>query len=571
MAVMREGENMAEGRLTPRRGQRPAWRIIVLSVVMVLVAAACGNGDDTTTTTSGGTSGGGETTTTSGAPEVPDEVVIAAAGPVLSINPDGPGQNNLPSVQAFFALYDGLTNFAIPKDRAELQAKLQDGNAGLAENVLAENIDVSDDGTLTTITLRQGVISNWGNEMTAEDVRWSLEKTMTAGATGAFWLLLGGLTSIDQVEIVDDYTLTINTPEPDDRLLPGLGAGWTPVYDSTKILEHATGDDPFGNEWLNQNHAGFGPYEVVEFGPGGEEVILEARDDYWGDQPALKRVIQRSVPDVNSRLQLLLSGTAAFSNELTTLGLQQAEEAPNVEVTNMPTTTGAFLVLTMEEPWNDPAIRQAIAQAIPYQDIADTVFQGEAALWDSFLIPPIPGYTNEFFPGTDVDAARAVLEGVDQPLTLAYADGLAVDEEIAIFVQSSLQQAGLDVQLDKQPRAQFDQDKYGRSGALEFLVDVIDTPGYFDAGYYGFLYATPDGFTNFMGFQSDEIDGLLPQLADPATFDQAVVDLQRVAFEQYPIFPIAWTGLDYAHADYLELNKGVTGNGLLRIQDFVAG
>lgn len=564
------------------------FKFLALILALGLVAVACGEDEQTPTspegseTASGDTSLGETTSTTppeedptqtsSEASVVPDEVIVAAAGPVLSINPDGPGQNNLPSVQMFFALYDGLTNFAIPQDPAELEAQLQEGNAGLAEPLLAENIDVSADGTTTTFTLRRGVISNWGNEMTAEDVRWSIEKTLSAGATGQFWLLLGGLTSIDQVEVIDDYTVVLNTPEPDDRLLPGLGSGWVPVYDSTEVLTHATDDDPFGDEWLNQNHAGFGPYELVSFGPGGEQVTIQARDDYWGSQPALARVVQRSVPDVNSRLQLLLSGTAALSNELSSRGIQEAEAADNVEVTNMPTTTGAYLVLTNnEEPWNDPEVRQAIAMAIPYADINDAVFEGTATIWDSLVIPPVPGYTNEFFPGTDLEAARAVLESIDTPLRLSYAEGLAVDEEIAIFVQSSLQQAGLEVQLDKQPRAQFDQDKYGNTGAIDFLVDVIDTPGYFDAAYYAFLFATPDGFTNFMGFQSDEIDALLPQLADPETFDAAAVELQQVAAEQYPIFPIAWTGLDYAHADYLDLDKGVTGNGLLRLQDFTAG
>lgn len=501
---------------------------------------------------------------------VPDEVVLALAGPVLAINPDGPGQNNLPSVGIFFATYDSLTNWEIPADREALYASLQGGNSGQAQPELAESWEISDDGSVYTFHLREGVMSDAGNEMTAADVHWSLEKAMAAGATGAFWLLVAGLTSIDQVEIIDDYTIRISGLVG-DKLLPSLGTGWLAIYDSTYLQEnHATDEDPYANEWLNQNVAGFGPYRVLEFGPGGDEMVLEARENYWGAQPALKRVIQRSVPDANSRLQLLLAGDVAFAAELTTLGVEQAKATDGVAVTRIFTTTGAFLALTYEPPFDDPAVRAAIAQAIPYQDIIDVVFQGDAVLWDSILIPPVPGYTNEFFRGYDVEAAGAVLSGVDAPLTLAYADGLPLDEEIAILVQNSFREAGFDLSIEKQPRATFDGRKYGRTGELQFFVDVLDTPAYYDANYYGFIYGGVGGFLNWFGYANDELNAALEAVIHPATMQEAALTIQRIYAEDYPIHPIAWTGLDYAHADFLTLPRALTGNGLVRIQDFEA-
>lgn len=504
------------------------------------------------------------------APAVPEEVVLVLAGPVLAINPDGPGQNNLPSVGIFFATYDSLTNWEIPADRDALYASLEGGNAGQAQPELAESWEISDDGSVYTFHLRQGVMSDAGNEMTAADVHWSLEKAMAAGTTGAFWLLVAGLTSIDQVEIIDDYTIRISGLVG-DKLLPSLGTGWLAIYDSAYLLEnHATEEDPYANEWLNQNVAGFGPYRVLEFGPGGDEMVLEARENYWGPQPALQRVIQRSVPDANSRLQLLLAGDVAFAAELTTLGVEQAKATDGVAVTRIFTTTGAFLALTYDPPFNDPAVRAAIAQAIPYQDIIDVVFQGDAVLWDSILIPPVPGYTNEFFRGYDIEAAGAVLSGIDAPLTLAYADGLPLDEEIAILVQNSFREAGFDLNIEKQPRATFDGRKYGRTGELQFFVDVLDTPAYYDANYYGFIYAGPGGFLNWFGYNNDELNAALEAVINPATMAEAALTIQRIYAEDYPIHPIAWTGLDYAHADFLTLPRALTGNGLVRIQDFEA-
>jgi peptide/nickel transport system substrate-binding protein len=501
---------------------------------------------------------------------VPDEVVFALAGPVLAINPDGPGQNNLPSVGIFFSTYDGLTEWKVPSNAEDLFAVLEQGNAAQAFPALAESWDISDDGSVYTFHLREGVMSDFGNEMTAEDVRWSLEKSMSGFTTGAFWISLGGLKSIDQVEVVDDYTVRISGLFG-DKLLPALGSGWLAIYDSAEVQKYATEEDPYANEWLNQNAAGYGPYRVESFGPGGDEVILEARENYWDyDNIALKRVIQRSVPDANSRLQLLLSGDVAFAAELTSLGVEQAKDTDGVSVTRIPTTTGAFLALYYEPPFDDPAVRAAIAQAIPYDDIIDVVFQGDATLWDSVLIPPIPGYTNEFFRGTDIAAASAVLSELDVPLTLAYADGLPLDEEIAILVQSSFREAGFDLNIEKQPRAQFDGRKYGRTGELQFFVDLIDAPAFFDAHYFAFLFGGVGGFTNWFGYESPELEAGLAAILDPATTAEGIVEVQRVFARDYPIHPIAWTGLDYAHADYLDLPSVVTGNGLVRMQDFVA-
>ena len=501
---------------------------------------------------------------------IPDEPVIAMSGPVLAINPDGPGQNNLPSVQIFFATYDSLTNWAIPSDGDALTASLAGGNAGQAEPQLAESWDVSGDGTVYTFHLHEGVMSDAGNEMNAEDVKWSLEKAMASAATGAFWGFVGGLLGPDQIVIIDDYTVEITLMGPEDKFLPILGTGWLVIYDSIEVKSHATDEDPWAQEWLNQNSAGYGPYRVVEFGPGGEEVTLEARENYWGEQPTIQKVIQRSAPDAGARLQLLLSGDAVYSGELTTQGLEKAEETDGLTVTRIPTTTGTFLALTFAPPFDDLAVRAAIAQAIPYDDIIDVVFGGKAELWDSILAPVVPGYDNRFFRGYDLDAAASVLGDLDADLTLAYAEGLPVDEEVAILVQSSMKQAGFDLKLNKMPRAQFDGDKYGRTGNVQFFVDAIDAPAFFDAGYYTSIYGASTGFLNWFGYDpSTGLDAAMAGLLDPATRDQALLDAQEIYSVDYPIHPIAWTGLKYAHSSCLEIPKAVTGNGLINIQDFV--
>ena len=101
-------------------------------------------------------------------------------------------------------------------------------------------------------------------------------------------------------------------------------------------------------------------------------------------------------------------------------------------------------------------------------------------------------------------------------------------------------------------------------------MDVIDTPAYYDANYYGFIYGGVGGFLNWFGYANDELNAALEAVINPATMEEAARTIQRIYAEDYPIHPIAWTGLDYAHADSITLPRALTGNGLVRIQDFEA-
>ncbi|MGI9657887.1 MAG: ABC transporter substrate-binding protein [Gaiellaceae bacterium] len=506
---------------------------------------------------------------------LPDPLIIAFNGPVTAINPDGPGQNNLPSVQAWFPCYDSVTDYQWPVDLAELESTLASGGpAALAQPGLAESWEVSDDGMEWTFTLRSGVVSPVGNPLTSEDVRWSMEKGLTAMGTAWFILaLIGGFGSIDQFEVIDELTFKITQAAPEDRILLSMGWGWPVVYDSVLASENATDDDPFANEWLNQNTAGFGAYSISGIGDGSE-VTLVANPNYWGDPPETSTIIQRAVDSGAGRLQLLLTGEAHYSAELTPLQLEEVEAADGLTVTHIDETTTAFLVLTQEPPWNDPTVRQAIARALPYDDIIQGVFRGRAQPYRSITVPFVPGHTEEFWVyDTDVEAARAVLEGMPA-LTLAYAEGLPIDEQIALVTQTALGDAGLEVNLDKQPRAPFDARKYGRTGELEFFVDNLDTAGIPAADYFFLINGGPDGLANFFNFENERLQEIIlngeARSPDAAVRDAAIREGQEIFMMYLPIIPIAWTGKDHPHIDTMQIPVGHTANALLHWSDFTA-
>ena len=500
--------------------------------------------------------------TTTQPPAPPEPLVFAMSGPAQGVNSDGAGTNDFPSFIAWYACYDNLCDFKLPSNVDDLKAVMQAGYQPVPQ--LAESWDVSADGTTYTFHLRQGVMSHFGNEMTSEDVLFSIEKPLTAGATNGFILgfIGGGLTSIDQVTAVDDYTVEIALPAPSTRLPLALGWGRIVIYDSTEVKAHATDDDPFANEWLNQNVAGFGPYALTSFGSAGRELILEARDDYWGDPPDIKTVIQRGVEEAGNRLQLLITEDIHYAQNLDPLQLDEVDSYDHLATTRVADNAFAMMGITYEPPWGSNDVRGAIAKAIPYDAIVSQIYRGRAQRQRSILLPFAEGYTEEFWQyDTDMDAATTVLSGVGETLTISYSEGFPVHEQLAIAIQGALRQAGLDIELQKLVSQDFNPQFL--SGGLQAYVSDRLFPALPDPDFFMAIYGgTSGGFLNAYKYANADVDAAINTITtDPAGRAAAIKEGQRHLVRDLLFIPLAYLGTVHAHNASIEIPYIRTGNG----------
>ena len=500
------------------------------------------------------------------APIIPEPLVVTTTGPIVGLDNNGPAGNDTPSHQAHAALYDNLMFFRWPNTVEASAAALAEGETSLADHALAESHEVSDDGLAYTFTLRQGLLSDFGNELTAEDVVWSFQKTFAAGTTPAFInAFIGGIPGPDAVQAVGTHRVQFTLPAPQPRILITNGwlSGGQHIYDSTEAQKHATEEDPYAFDWLDKNGAGFGPYRIIELGAGGEEITYEAREEYWGGPQIANRVVQQSIPEAGSRAQLVITGDAHHAPALTPLQLEDVEASDNATVTHVDNSTSIMLTLTQQPPWGDPAIRQAMARAIPYNDILEAVYRGRAKPWLSILQPFVAGYTDEFWNyETDLEAARSVLANADlPPITLAYSEGFPADEQVGLIVQAALNEAGMEVELDKQPASVFAPARFTQGNP--FAVDGILTPGVAAADYYFLLYGTANGFFNLHKYNNPEFEQVYVNSlsTDAATKSAAIRRGQEILMHDLVVIPIAWTGKNEAHADFLELPYTHTANG----------
>jgi len=497
----------------------------------------------------------------------------AAAAPTLTIASSGAWQGfdplnlayiaNGPSMELLSACAGTLVQVFLPPSLAAAQKAAAAGKLN-GTPALAKSWTVSPDGTTYTFHLQPNAMSGYGNPLVAEDVIWSIERYLSVPTSvTAFLLGLGLITTTSQVTQVDTKTVQIKLPSaPPAYFLPVLGLVWLSIYDSTEVKTHATTSDPYAGTWLTTNIAGHGKYKL-ESVVTNQSAVLVPNPGFYGAKSKYAKVVQEGVNDQSGRLQLLLTGSAQYAEELTALQLQQVKKNKSDAVTAFTSTRVAFLVLDNKTaPFDTVEVRQGIAMAIPYQEILTSVYKGFALPWKSAFIPWLQGSSDKYWKyNTNPKAAAKALASVKgMSITLTYVEGFGSGQLIAILVQQALNNAGLNCQLQGLLRAEADKLKV--TFQIPFFVDDSDSPAVPHPLYnLQYLYTTT-AFQNMARYSNSQIDALTAQLekipAKNLAAQNKVIDkCNKILMNDLPYIPIAYTGTFGAEAKTV---GGVGGN-----------
>src|SRR5882762_5011104 len=167
---------------------------------------------------------------------------------VNTLDPNIPGSTR----EAFavsLSTYDRLVSFG----RKQLNGKWV-FDLGKITGELAESYEVSPDGLKMTFRLRKDAKFQDGSPVTAEDVKWSLDRVVTAPVLGKAQLLTGSMTSADQFKVIDPLTFEVTLLKPDKLALPNLATVYPIIFNSKVAKEHATADDPWALAWRSEEH-----------------------------------------------------------------------------------------------------------------------------------------------------------------------------------------------------------------------------------------------------------------------------------------------------------------------------
>lgn len=389
-----------------------------------------------------------------------------------------------------------------------------DANAAKMVGGVVKSWTIAPDGKSITMNLRQGVKSNYGNELTTADVEWTVKRNIFYKNLGAGFAF--GQAAIDPanpITVLGKYTFRFNLTLHSPLLEKILAFHWEAPFDSVEAKKHATDSDPWAATWIATHSASFGPYYLTSYQPG-VSATLQANPNYYGTKPAIKRIVMRVIPDPGNRQQLLQSGSVQLVPDLPRVQLTKLKTDKRVAVNFARSSRMLFLYGNVKfKPFDNPLVRQALAYAVPYDEIMKTAYQGTGTQGHGPISPLLQFHRADLWKyTTDVAKAKALLtragypNGFDVTLQFSLSNPGPENAQVAILVQAALKNVGINVKLDQATSdAAYFADMlakkipFGMGGTAPFVPDA----GY-QLGNIGTTTA-PSGFSAFSLKEFDEL------------------------------------------------------------------
>lgn len=442
------------------------------------------------------------------------ELVVALPNDPTSLFP--PRGADITARNAAFPLYNSLV--ALTPD-----------NELIAE--LATSWDVSEDGTVYSFTLREGVTFHNGEVFNADSVvaTW----TFSADPSNDY---AQDYAQVVEVEVIDEYNVRMITAAPNPIFLTQVANGWAmlpPAY----LAE-------VGIEGFEAAPVGTGPFRFVER-VAGDRIVMEANPDYWQEGlPRVERLVFRIIPDATTRLAAIQTGEVDIVNRLSADLATVLEMNPDVQIITYPNDRVYYVAFKnvgngVGTPLEDVRVRRAFNLAVNRQGIIDAIFGGQAALVSGFVMSTNLGFDESIEPFPfDPDAARELLAEA------GYADGFAISmgcptdaylniNEVCLAIQRDLGRVGIDVTVEfKTSNSFWSQPQYGAVGPM--YVDSWSTNlGEAINRLQGALI--PGNY--YTGWEDENLANLIRQIESTVDRDERAalyVELQRVMFDDPP-------------------------------------
>lgn len=320
--------------------------------------------------------------------------------------------------------------------------------------VAAKSWTVSEDGKTFTFKMREGVKFASGNPMTAEDAAFSLQRAIILDKSPAFILTQFGFTKEnvkEKIRATDATTLVIETDKAyaPTFVLYCLTATISSVVDKKLVLEHEK-DGDLGSAWLRTNYAGGGPFKLVKW-KANESLTLERNDNYYGDKPAMKRVVIRYIPESGTQRVLLEKGDIDMARNLGADDIAGIKNNAGIKVEQGVKGAIYYLGLSQKNPnLAKPEVRQALKYLVDYKGIVNTILAGQATIHQAFLPKGFLGALEDKPFSLNVAKAKELLAKAGLP------DGFTVTMDtrntspimdMAQAIQGTFAQAGVKLEI----------------------------------------------------------------------------------------------------------------------------
>ena len=418
---------------------------------------------------------------------------------------------------------------------------------------IIEKCEMQPDGLRAVYHLRKGVISPWGNEFTADDVLWRIERGKATQAINNFleFLLSMPGQTIDPPESggytkIDDYTVELTSSRPMPLACKGLTNYYNAWLDSTEIMSHATEDDPWGDKWVATNGGGFGGYRVTEWS-AGKRVVMEANEDYWRGAPEIKRIIYLVVPESANRVALLKQGKVHMAEGLSPDEIVSLADDPNARGVAVRGNQSMWMMINNTlPPYDNVKVRQAMNHLINQEAIIRDIYHGMMNAWQGVMPSTYPGYESHLKYDFNPEKAKALLAEAGYPdgfdAELSFDAAVAAMESIGVLLQSDFKKAGINLSLRKLPTAANSDNVMSKQGSLALWTDMPIQP---DINYALKLVWPTNALVNYHNFSDAKVDQVLQDgqgVVDPDGRIAAHAGIQEYIHD---LAPLGWIGEHY--------------------------
>ncbi|NIN63215.1 MAG: hypothetical protein GTO63_00570 [Anaerolineae bacterium] len=401
-----------------------------------------------------------------------------------------------------------------------------DPDYNLVPGALAEGWEVSDDGTLITFYLKEGVTFHDGSDFNAGVVKWNIEEHQKEGKVVGYMY-----NPITEVEIIDDYTVAFHYDAPFPAQFYYLSGAWGLIMSQEQY-------ERLGPDEYASNPSGTGPFMLEEWVFNEYFTLVKNPDYNWAAEwtghegPAnVDKIIYRIIPEDATRLIELEAGDTHLVSEAPWREIATYQDDPDYQVIESPDATIWFIGMHVDAPIvADLRTRQAIGHAIDRDLIQETLYVGLGRATGTYLAGELPadqGVTAPLYDpaaaadlfaeagwvmGDDGVLVAETVEGVDAGTRFEVDYWTYNDDEarrLAEATQSMLAEVGIKANIVPMDKPTYDTqlEAYGEfleAGGHSIILrrytwDGLDILPWFHDSYY-----LP--YPNYLGVNDPELD-----------------------------------------------------------------
>ena len=445
--------------------------------------------------------------------QVKDTIIVAQGSDPKTL--DTHATNDQPSSRVSGQIYSRLVE--VDKDMNIVP--------GLAESWEQEN------DNSTVFNLRRGVAFHNGEELTASDIKFTLERMIASPTVGH---MVGAIGSVD---VIDDYTVRINTDEPFGPLLYHLTHTASSIMNEKAVM--AAGDS------YGQNPVGTGPYKFVEW-TIGDSVTMKAFDDYYGGKQEVPNAVFRTIIEGTNRAIALETGEVDIAYDIEPIDITTITDNENLRLQEVESLgTEFFGFNTLKAPFDNVKVRQAIAYAANADDIVEAVLLGGGRVASSPIAPKVFGYSPEAKRYVqDIDRARALMAeaGLEEGFsTTLWTNDNPIRIQKAQILQAQMRQINIDVSIEVVEWGAF-LDGTSRGDHEMFLLGWVASTGDADFGLFPQFSSSSRGSAGNRTFYSNSVvDDLLMKARTSIDQNERLAlyaEIQEIIQDEVPFFAL---------------------------------